>query len=142
MTAERFDAFVSYGHGDAEWVHTLAENLERLDLHVFLDDWELVPGDLLAVRLQEGLDAADAVVFVLRRKQGRLADAVRYQIQALAIHEAAKSPEVVVDVRVLAEQRAEVGDQEFERLLRTLSDDNNSIATIMQVTAQVSEAGS
>jgi hypothetical protein len=30
MAAERFDAFVSYGHGDAEWVRTLAENLERL----------------------------------------------------------------------------------------------------------------
>jgi len=65
MTAERYDAFVSYGHGDADWVHTLAENLERLELHVFLDDWELVPGDLLAVRLQEGLAAADAVVFVV-----------------------------------------------------------------------------
>jgi TIR domain-containing protein len=51
MTAERFDAVVSYGHGDADWVHTLAENLERLDLHVFLDAWELVPGDLLAVKL-------------------------------------------------------------------------------------------
>jgi len=65
MTAERFDAFVSYGHGDADWVHALAENLERLDLHVFLDAWELVPGDLLAVKLQEGLAAADAVVFVV-----------------------------------------------------------------------------
>jgi TIR domain len=32
---------------------------------VFLDDWELVPGDLLAVKLQEGLAAADAVVFVV-----------------------------------------------------------------------------
>ena len=30
MAAERYDAFVSYGHGDAEWVHTLAGNLERL----------------------------------------------------------------------------------------------------------------
>ena len=65
MTTERFDAFVSYGHGDAGSVHTLAENLERLELRVFLDDWELVPGDLLAVKLQEGLAAADAVVFVV-----------------------------------------------------------------------------
>jgi tetratricopeptide (TPR) repeat protein len=65
MTAERYDAFVSYGHGDADWVRTLAENLERLELHVFLDDWELVPGDLLAIKLQEGLAAANAVVFVV-----------------------------------------------------------------------------
>jgi hypothetical protein len=72
MTAEHFDAFVSYGRGDADWVHTLAENLERLGLHVFLDDWELVPGDLLAVKLQEGLAAADAVVLVVSaRPAGR-----------------------------------------------------------------------
>ena len=66
MTAERYDAFVSYGHGDADWVHTLAENLERLELHVFLDDWELVPGDLVAIKLQEGLAAG------LRQRQAVL----------------------------------------------------------------------
>ena len=65
MTAERYDVFVSYGHGDAEWVHALAGNLERLGLRVFLDAWELVPGDLIAVQLQRGLAAADAVVFVV-----------------------------------------------------------------------------
>lgn len=65
MTAERFDAFVSYGRGDSDWVHALAENLERIGLHVFLDDWELVAGDLLAVKLQEGLAAADAMVLVV-----------------------------------------------------------------------------
>src|SRR5215831_5352730 len=65
MAAEHYDAFVSYGHGDAAWVHALAENLERLGLHVFLDAWELVPGDLIAIQLQRGLAAADAVVFVV-----------------------------------------------------------------------------
>ena len=65
MTAEGYDAFVSYGHGDAAWVHVLAENLERLGVRVFLDAWELVAGDLIAVRLQDGLAAAGAVVFVV-----------------------------------------------------------------------------
>jgi hypothetical protein len=55
MTAERYDAFVSYGHGDAGWAQALAENLRRLGPHVFLDRWGLVAGDLIAVRLQEGL---------------------------------------------------------------------------------------
>ena len=62
---EAYDAFVSYGHGDAVWVRTLADNLERMGLHVFLDAWELVAGDLIAIRLQEGLAAARAVVFVV-----------------------------------------------------------------------------
>jgi len=44
MAAERYDAFVSYGHGDAEWMHALVGNLERLGLRVFLDVWELVAG--------------------------------------------------------------------------------------------------
>ena len=65
MVADGYDAFVSYGHGDARWVRTLAGNLERLGLHVFLDAWELVAGDLIAVRLQQGLAAAGAVVFVV-----------------------------------------------------------------------------
>ena len=65
MAAENYDVFVSYGHGDAVWVGTLADNLERLGLHVFLDAWELVAGDLIAVRLQEGLAAAGAVAFVV-----------------------------------------------------------------------------
>jgi tetratricopeptide (TPR) repeat protein len=65
MSAERYDAFVSYGHGDAPWVQALAENLERLGLRVFLDAWELVAGDLIAVRLQQGLTDAAAVVFVV-----------------------------------------------------------------------------
>jgi tetratricopeptide (TPR) repeat protein len=65
MTAEGYDAFVSYGHGDSDWARTLAGNLERLGLHIFLDAWELVAGDLIAIRLQEGLAAAGAVVFVV-----------------------------------------------------------------------------
>ena len=65
MTAEGYDAFVSYGHADAAWVHVLAGNLEELGVRVFLDAWELVAGDLIAVRLQDGLAAAGAVVFVV-----------------------------------------------------------------------------
>ena len=65
MAANGWDAFLLYGDSDAIWVRTLAENLERLGLRVFLDAWESVAGDLIAVRLQEGLAAAGAVVFVV-----------------------------------------------------------------------------
>jgi len=65
MASDDYDAFVSYGHGDAVRVRALADNLERLGLRVFLDTWELVAGDLIAVRLQQGLAAAGAVVFVV-----------------------------------------------------------------------------
>ncbi|MFG2343703.1 TIR domain-containing protein, partial [Streptomyces phaeochromogenes] len=65
--AGRFDAFVSYAHEDEPWARVLAENLERLGLHVWLDQWELVGGQLMALRLQDGLAKADTVVTVVSR---------------------------------------------------------------------------
>jgi tetratricopeptide (TPR) repeat protein len=53
--AEQFDVFVSYGHDDAPWVDTLAGNLHRAGLDVFLDKWEIAPGDVLVHQLEEGL---------------------------------------------------------------------------------------
>ncbi|MGW3411713.1 TIR domain-containing protein, partial [Streptomyces sp. NPDC000888] len=63
----RFDAFVSYAHEDEPWAKALAENLVRLRLHVWLDQWELVGGQLVASRLQDGLAGAGAVVPVVSR---------------------------------------------------------------------------
>ncbi|MGX9886050.1 tetratricopeptide repeat protein, partial [Streptomyces sp. NPDC002276] len=64
---ERFDAFVSYAHEDEPWATTLSENLHRLGLDVWLDQWELAGGQLVASQLQEGLARADAVVPVVSR---------------------------------------------------------------------------
>ena len=50
-----FDAFISYGHQDADWVQTLADNLHRQGLDVFLDRWEIAPGDILVHELERGL---------------------------------------------------------------------------------------
>ncbi|MHB9860959.1 tetratricopeptide repeat protein [Streptomyces sp. YIM S03343] len=63
----RFDVFVSYAHEDGPWATSLAENLHRLGLEVFLDRWEVAAGDLVASRLQEGLARAGAVVVVVSR---------------------------------------------------------------------------
>ncbi|MEU6374330.1 tetratricopeptide repeat protein, partial [Streptomyces sp. NPDC046909] len=65
---ERYDVFVSYSHRDEPWVAPLAENLQRLGLSVWLDRWEMVAGQLVASRLQEGLGGARAVVAVVSRQ--------------------------------------------------------------------------
>jgi tetratricopeptide (TPR) repeat protein len=52
---ETFDVFISYGHHDAAWVHTFAENLRRVGLEVFLDKWEIAPGDVVVHQLERGL---------------------------------------------------------------------------------------
>src|SRR5215472_6297512 len=53
--AAGFDVFVSHGSEDKPWVRTLAENLERLGLRVWLDEWQMVPGDVLVHGLDEGI---------------------------------------------------------------------------------------
>jgi len=50
-----FDVFISYGHQDQAWVHTLAENLYRSGLEVFYDEWEIAAGDVLVHKLDEGI---------------------------------------------------------------------------------------
>ncbi|GAA4308014.1 hypothetical protein GCM10023086_26750 [Streptomyces venetus] len=63
----RFDAFVSYAYEDEPLAKTLAENLHRLGLDVWLDQWELAGGQRVASRLQDGLARAGAVVTVVSR---------------------------------------------------------------------------
>jgi tetratricopeptide (TPR) repeat protein len=55
MAEGGWDAFVSYGHGDAAWVRVLAANLHRAGFDVFLDEWELVGGDRVTGRLEEAI---------------------------------------------------------------------------------------
>ena len=65
MAVGGWDVFVSYGHGDAEWVRVLAGNLHRAGFEVFLDEWELVGGDRVTGRLEEGIrDSANGVLVV------------------------------------------------------------------------------
>jgi tetratricopeptide (TPR) repeat protein len=73
---------------------------------------------------------------MLRTDQGRPADAIiSYQVQALAIRTELRSPDSAIDVRMLRRQRAALGDQQFQRILRTLMDDDTA-AAIMQLTDQ------
>lgn len=65
---KRYNVFVSYGQGDHEWVDALAGNLHRVGLEVFLDKWEILPGDLLPHRLQQGLEEAETVVGIVSPK--------------------------------------------------------------------------
>jgi hypothetical protein len=60
-----YDVYMSYTHADANWTMALAENLQRLGLGVWIDEWELRPGDHWPTRLEEGLDSADTVVCVV-----------------------------------------------------------------------------
>ncbi len=60
-----YDVFISHAHADQEWVHVLAENLRGLGLEIFLDAWEIAPGDVLVHALDRGLrDSLHGVLVV------------------------------------------------------------------------------
>jgi tetratricopeptide (TPR) repeat protein len=62
---ERWDAFISYGYEDADWVGALAGNLQRDGFDVFLDAWELVGGDRVTGRLEDAIrDSTNGVLVV------------------------------------------------------------------------------
>ena len=72
---------------------------------------------------------------ILCTERGRFADAVSYQLWALGIRAERSSPDCDTDVRMLSRQRAALGDQEFQRILHTLTAPYG-VDTIMRITDQ------
>ena len=59
------DVFISYSSVDREWVVRLKRDLERYGLTVWLDRDEIRPGDLVAQRIEQGLELSRSVVIVI-----------------------------------------------------------------------------
>jgi hypothetical protein len=59
------EAFVSYGHEDAEWALVLATNLEQAGLEVLRDEWEPIGPDRYAGQLEEGVRRSACGVIVM-----------------------------------------------------------------------------
>ena len=60
----KYDVFISHRSDDKPWVRTLATNLQKAGLSVFLDEWELVPGDSFIAGLEQGLENSAGGVLV------------------------------------------------------------------------------
>jgi tetratricopeptide (TPR) repeat protein len=56
--------FLSHSSHDREWSRKLAGDLERAGISVFLDEWDISPGDRLIARLNDGLRAASGGLIV------------------------------------------------------------------------------
>lgn len=63
--------FISYSHEDAEWVRRFAEALRGQHVSVWLDEWQISPGEQLRDALETGLRNSDAMVSVLTRANAR-----------------------------------------------------------------------
>ena len=57
--------FISYSHADKEVAETLALNLVQAKQKVWIDSWELNPGDSLIAKIEGALGGADAILVLL-----------------------------------------------------------------------------
>ena len=59
-----YDIFISYRTTHSDWVETLAHNLKAQDYAVFLDQWELIPGQDFTVKIHDTLKEARCAILV------------------------------------------------------------------------------
>ena len=56
IMAFEYDVFLSYSSKDKKTVHALAERLRRDGVRVWLDGWEIEPGDPIGMKTQHGVN--------------------------------------------------------------------------------------
>jgi hypothetical protein len=61
----RYDVFLSYSSNDAAVVRHVAERLKADGVLVWLDLWQVRPGDNIQSRIEEGLDQSRVLVFFM-----------------------------------------------------------------------------
>jgi hypothetical protein len=101
--------FLSHSSHDREWAQKLAGDLKQAGVSVFLDDWDIGPGDLLISRLNDGLRTASdgLIVWGIHTRESPW---VRAECQFL-LHEAIRNNKRLMGV-ILA-------DVELPSLLKT-----------------------
>ena len=69
---KEYDVFLSYNHGDKEWVEKFASSIEseqfgNRHLKVFRDDWDIVPGHNMIKAMESGLEKSRYVCPILSK---------------------------------------------------------------------------
>ena len=66
MSSEfHFDVFLSHSSKDKAVVRAVAERLRADGLRVWLDDWEIRPGDSIPAKIEEGLERSRVLVLCM-----------------------------------------------------------------------------
>ena len=61
----KYDVFLSHSAKDKALVHPTAERLKKDGLRVWLDDWEIKPGDSIPAKIEEGLEHTRVLVLCM-----------------------------------------------------------------------------
>lgn len=59
--------FLSYSRADLSLATRIAKDLQRHDVHVWFDEWEIKVGDSITQKIERGLEEADFVAVLLTR---------------------------------------------------------------------------
>jgi hypothetical protein len=59
------DVFLSYSSKDGEFVQALAERLQSQGVRVWMDRWNIRPGDPIMAKIDEGLEHSRAIVLCM-----------------------------------------------------------------------------
>jgi hypothetical protein len=94
--------FISYAHEDAEIAREVSIVLEDLNLTPWLDRREIVPGDSFLGRMNEGLEDASYLLFLVSSASLRSHWATREWMAALAIHSTIVVPLLLENVQLPA----------------------------------------
>lgn len=61
----KHDVFLSHNHADKPRVQRLAERLKAEGLRVWLDEWVIKPGDIIALKVDEGLEQSRVLLLCI-----------------------------------------------------------------------------
>ena len=63
----QFDVFVSHNSNDKPRVRKLAERLKAAGLRVWFDEWNIKSGDIIALKVDEGLEQSRVLLLCISR---------------------------------------------------------------------------
>ncbi|MFM7285656.1 MAG: toll/interleukin-1 receptor domain-containing protein, partial [Cyanobium sp.] len=64
-TTNRYNVFLSHSSADKPVVRELAERLRAAGLRVWFDEWIIKPGDPISVKIEEGLEHSEVLLFCM-----------------------------------------------------------------------------
>src|SRR6266849_196458 len=62
-----YDVFLSHSSKDNLLCRELAERLKNDGLHVWFDEWEIKPGDLISLAVEKGLQNSRTLILAMSR---------------------------------------------------------------------------
>ena len=95
--SKRYDIFISYARADRRLVQAIARALRAKRVRVWIDAWEMQPGDVLRDRINAGIAGADYTFLIIASPTSLASNSVKHELTSGMLLEIEAG-----DVRVIA----------------------------------------